>query len=32
MSGAYLYAWDYDNEAWVKVGVTPDGELILTTD
>ena len=32
MSIASLYAWDPDAEAWVKVQVNSDGELILATE
>jgi len=32
MSGeADIYAWDYDNDAWVKVVVNAGGEIIVTT-
>ena len=29
MPGCYIYAWDYDNEEWVKVSCTEDGEIII---
>lgn len=32
MLEAALYAWDYDEDEWVKVAVNSDGELLLTTE
>ncbi len=31
MGQAVLYAWDPDAEAWVKVQVNADGELVVVT-
>lgn len=29
--GAYVYVWDYDNNKWVKLAVTSDGEIIIVS-
>jgi len=32
MAGAYLYVWDADNEVWVKLSCTEDGEPVIDTE